>query len=184
MLKINLLPGEILRKRERRDFIIFVSICGAVAVLVCSLYFFPFNPEITRVKKRLELVQSQAQEYQPILGQIKKITQNNDQLQLCLDSLRSVVIRQSCWPRILYEISKALPENIWLKEIKKDGDTSFIKIKGSSLTQTMGAAKFIENLNHSSSFEEVNFTNFSRREIMGKTVMEFDLKCELSDPAP
>ena len=184
MLKINLLPGEILRKRERRDFIIFVGICGLVAVLICSLYFLSFTPEVTRIKKKLALVQSQVREYQPILGQIKKINQENDQLQLCLDSLRSVVIRQSCWPWILYEISKALPENVWLKEIKKDRNTSFIKIKGSSLTQTMGVAKFIENLNHSSSFEEVNFTNFSRREIMGKMIMEFALKCELSESIP
>ena len=184
MLQINLLPREILKKREKRDFIIFVGICGIVAVLISSLYFLSLIPEVTRIKRELKLVQSQVREYQPILGQIKKINQENNQLQLRLNSLRSVVIKQSYWPRILYEISKSLPENVWLREIKKDRNTSFIEIKGSSLTQTLGVAKFIGNLNYSSLFEEVNFINSSKREIMGKRIMEFDLKCKLSELTP
>ncbi|MCD6317460.1 PilN domain-containing protein [Candidatus Aerophobetes bacterium] len=182
MLQINLLPREILKKREKRDFIIFVGICGIVSVLICSLYFLSLIPEVTRVKRKLKLVQSQIKEYQPVLEQIKKINQKNDQLQLCLNSLRTVAIKQFSWPRILYEISKALPENVWLREIKKDRNTPFIEVKGSSLTQTLGVAKFIGNLNHSSLFEEVNFTNSSKREIMGKIIMDFDLKCKLSEP--
>jgi len=180
MLQINLLPREILRKREKRDFIIFVGICGIVPVLICFFYFFSLAPENIRVKKKLELVQSQVRKYQPILKQISEMNQKSDQALLCLNSLKSIVNRQSYQPLILYEISKALPKGVWLKEIKKDKDTSLVEIKGTSLTQTLGVAKFIENLNHSSLFEEASFTNFSKQGIVGREVMEFNLKCRLS----
>jgi len=180
MIKVNLLPSKIVERRKRRDFIVFVGICAIFSLVICYLFYLSLNQTIYPLKDRLSELEGEITKYQPTLKEIQRIQEENNRLHARFEAFRSVVVRQSFWPKLLYGIYQALPDTIWLDEIKADAGQNFIEIKGRSLNKTVGVAEFIKNMENSEFFSEVRFSKFSRQEVSGKEVMFFELKCFLS----
>jgi len=181
MIKINLLPTEIVEQRKKRDFIIFVGICVVVALGICYLFYLSLDQSIYPLEQRLKELKKQVAQYQPVLQEIEEIKKENKRIRARFNAFREVVARQSFWPRLLYEIYRSLPDTIWLSEIKSNIEGGFIEIKGNSLNQTIGVAQFITNMKKSGLFSEIDFTKFSQQIIADRQVMLFQLKCFLSD---
>lgn len=181
MIEINLLPAEILEQRKKRDFVIFVGICGVVALGICYLFYLSLSQSIYPLEQRLEELNEQITQYQPVLQEIEKIKRENEKIQARFNAFKQVVIRQSFWPLLLYEIYRSLPDTIWLSEIKSNIKEGYIEIKGNSLNQTIGVAQFITEMEKSELFSEIDFIKFSQQVIADKQVMLFQLKCFLSD---
>lgn len=179
MIKINLLPPRILNQRRKRDFIIFVGICGAVAVFICYVLYLSLNQSIYPLEERLQRIENEINQYQPILKQIENLKEENNQIKARFHAFEQVVVKQSFWPRMLYQIYDSLPESTWLTEVKSDVKNNLVEIKGKSLDQTIGVSKFISNLKESELFTRIDFTKFSREKIMGEKVMRFEIKCFL-----
>jgi len=181
MIEINLLPLKILNKRRKRDFIIFVGICGVVAIVICYILYLSLYQSIYPLKERLGEIKKEIARYQPLLRQIEDVKKENSEIEAYFNAFREVVAKQSFWPRMLYEVYKALPESIWLEEIKSNLKEGFIEIQGKSLSQTIGVAEFMNNMRNSGFFSKIDFTKFSQQEVAGKQVMIFKIKCFLSE---
>lgn len=180
MIKINLLPSKILEKRRRRDFVIFVGICGIVALAICYLFYLSLNQAIKPLEKKVADIRIEVRKYEPVLKQIEQIKQENTQLQSRFYAFKGVVERQSFLPKLLYNIYLALPRTIWLEEIKSNSKDDFVEIAGKSLDKTVGVARFIKNMENSNLFSEIKFVKFSLQEVAGREVMFFQLRCFLS----
>ena len=181
MIEINLLPVELIVKRKKRDFVIFVGICGVVAALICYILYLSLYQTIQPLEKRLLDLKAEIAKSQPVLKEIQKAKKENSELKNYLLSLRKVVIRQSFYPRVMYDIYLCLPDTVWLRQIKKGNTDNFLEIEGASLNQTVGIAEFMRNLMKKSNlFSKINFTKFSTQKIFGRQVMLFQLRCILS----
>lgn len=180
MIKINLLPLGIINQRRRRDFIIFVSICAVVALGICYFFYFSLNQTVRPLEKELIEIKGKIAQRQPVLKEISKIEKENNELEIYFNTLKGIVVKQSFWPELLYNIYLSLPDTIWLEEIKSDTKGDFVEIRGISLQETIDVAEFIKNMESSKFFSEVKFTKFSQQEMFSKQVMFFQLKCFLS----
>lgn len=181
MIKINLLPSNIVEKKKKRDFFVFAGVCAGLAFLLCYLFYLSLSQTIYPLENKLTRLKGRIAKYQPVLKEIQNIEEENNKLQVRLDTFREIVVRQSFWPKLLYGIYRSLPDVVWLEEIKGDAEKNFIEVKGGSLNKTIGVAEFIKNMESSKFFSEIKFAKFSRQEVSGKQIMFFQLKCFLSE---
>ncbi len=186
MIRVNLLPREMIEKKKVGAFVIFVSISILFSILICVLLFLPLRDELQAAKRRLELEQLTPRKYQPILQKLEELKREESELQARLTSIENLIISRSPCSLVLYEISKALPEKIWLTELTKETQEKeqTVMIQGSSLNKTIDIGKFMENLTKSPLFTEVALLVMTKRTIDKREVMDFTINCKLREPHP
>jgi len=75
---------------------------------------------------------------------------------------------------VLYEISRSLPDSIWLTRLAKNIEgKDQLTIEGSTLNQTTDIGKFMDNLNKSSLFQEMTISVVSKGNIEKTEIMAF-----------
>ncbi len=181
MIKVNLLPPEMVRRKRIGSFAIFVSICGLLGILISIFLFLPITKEVELTQSKLTSVKKEVSRYQSVLGELKKLENERTELRSRLEAISSLAVNHSYWPEVLYVISKSLPPNIWLTRLNKatqEGEDLLI-IEGSSLTQAVDIAKFMKNLSNCSLFKEVRFLTLSKRIMEGREIADFKISCKL-----
>jgi len=181
MIKINLLPERMLRRRRVLPFITFVIILSLLGILICVFLFSPITKEVKLVTTQLASVQKEVQQNQLALSKLRMWEKEKINLQSHLEAIESLTINQPQWPELLYTISKSLPKTVWLSMIRKDvqGGEDAIVIEGNGLNQAVDIAIFMKNLSNSPILESVRFSDISRKRINGKEVTEFKINCKL-----
>ncbi len=184
MIRINLLPRELIEKKKVSAFVIFVSISILFSILIWVLLFLPLRDELQAAKRRLELEQLTLRKYQPILQKLEKLKREESELQARLNAIENLIVSRSPCSQVLYEISRALPEKTWLTELTEEtqGKEQILTIQGSSLSKTIDIGKFMENLTKSSFFVEVVLLTMTKRTIDKREVMDFTINCKLKGP--
>jgi len=183
MIKVNLLPKSILEKRKKGAFVIFISLCAGLAILICVFLLLALKVQLAPVARELDSVKKEAEEYQSKFRNLKsdELKEKEAQLKSYLEALLDLTNYQPRWSLILYEISKGLPGGVWLTEITKSMTDEILTIQGNSLNRTRGVIEFMENLNKASLFKEVSFTNMSKKMVGEVEVTEFKLICKLDE---
>jgi Tfp pilus assembly protein PilN len=186
LIRINLLPRELIEKKKVSAFVIFVSISILFSILIWILLFLPLRDELQAAKRRLELEQLTLRKYQPILQKLEKLKREESELQARLNAIENLIVSRSPCSQVLYEISRALPEKTWLTELTEEtqGKEQILTIQGSSLSKTIDIGKFMENLTKSSFFVEVVLLTMTKRTIDKREVMDFTINCKLKGPRP
>ena len=186
MIRINLLPSELIEKKKVGAFVIFVSISILFTIVICVLLFLPQRDKMQAVKRRLEFEQLTLRKYQPILQKLEELKREESQLQARLTSIENLIASRPLGSQVLYEISRALPEKMWLNELTKEpqGKQQILTIQGSSLSKTIDIGKFMENLTESPLFAEIALLGMSKRTIDKREVMDFTINCKLRGPRP
>ena len=186
MIRINLLPRKLIEKKKIGAFVVFVSISILFSVLICVLLLLPLRDELQAAKRRLELEQLTLRKYRPILQELEKLKREESELQARLTSIENLIVSRSPWSQVLYEISRALPEKIWLTELTKEtqGKEQILAIEGSSLSKTIDIGKFMENLIKSPLFIEVALLGMTKRTMDKREAMDFAISCKLRGPVP
>ncbi len=186
MIKVNLLPKFILERRKRGAFAIFISLCAGLAILICVFLLLPLRAELAPVARELHSVKKLSEEYQSKFRNLKRdeLKEKEAQLKSYLEALLDLTNYQPSWSLILYEVSKGLPEGVWLTEITKPIADEILTIQGNSLDRTRGVIEFMENLNKASLFKDVSFSNMSKKMVGEVEVTEFKLICKLQEAHP
>jgi type IV pilus assembly protein PilN len=186
LIRINLLPRELIEKKKIGAFVVFVSISSLFSVLICVLLFLPLRDELQAAKRRLELERLTLRKYRPILQELEELKREESELQARLSSVENLIVSRSPWSQVLYEISRALPEKIWLTELTKEtqGKEQILAIEGSSLSKTIDIGKFMENLTKSPLFTEVALLGMTKRAMDKREVMDFAISCKLRGSVP
>jgi type IV pilus assembly protein PilN len=186
LIRINLLPRELIEKKKIGAFVVFVSISSLFSVLICVLLFLPLRDELQAAKRRLELERLTLRKYRPILQELEELKREESELQVRLTSVENLIVSRSPWSQVLYEISRALPEKIWLTELTKEtqGKEQILAIEGSSLSKTIDIGKFMENLTKSPLFTEVALLGMTKRAMDKREVMDFAISCKLRGFVP
>ncbi|MBF0316776.1 MAG: PilN domain-containing protein [Nitrospirae bacterium] len=157
MIRINLLPSDKRpRKRKKAAKEIPTIIIGLIASLLISLIaagtgIYLLNNKITMLTKdkvqktaKLETLKQQIKEVEAMKKKIGKVEANKK----AIEELRA---NQSIPVRVIDEISKALPENVWIKLLTLNG--SNLSLEGVAMTND-DVVTFVNNFKHSKSFKD------------------------------
>lgn len=187
MIRINLLAVE--RKPEPKVSRLAaqkVAILGtgifALAALLVGWRVFALRSEAVRLDAELREAQAEQQRLRSILQQVEEFEKRKQQLQQRVALIEELRAGQSGPVRMLDEISRAMPDRLWLTELQQDA--SGVRIDGRTTSLT-ALSDFIGNLEQSGYFArpvEILDSKVDNTQ-GGADVVAFSVKAQFQLPA-
>lgn len=157
MIRINLLPAD--RERPRKKPAITFDI-GQQATLLCSLilvatalgigwWWWSLQREGERLTDEIAAAQRETARLKTILTQVETFERQKQQLQQRVGLIEQLRTGQAAPVRLLDELSRAVPEMLWLTDLKQEA--SEVTVQGRCTTLT-ALSDFVANLERSSYF--------------------------------
>jgi type IV pilus assembly protein PilN len=157
MIRINLLAVD--RERTKRSGLIpaaqRVTIAASLILIGTFLFvgwwFWSLHQTSIRVDEDLAKGEHEMQQLRSVLAQVQKFESSKAQLQQRVTLIEQLRRGQGGPVHILDEISKAVPERLWLTELTEKGDDIVLAGMTTSLT---GLSDFVSNLESSAWFKK------------------------------
>ena len=157
MIRINLLAVE--RARARKRILIPAAIrvtAGATIILLGTAaligwWFWSLRQESIRVDQDLVRAESETRQIRSVLEQVRKFESQRALLQQRVTLIEQLRKGQYAPVHLLDEISKSLPDRLWLSELKQTGGDFAISGVTDSLT---AVSDFVANLESTKWFKK------------------------------
>ncbi len=183
MIRINLLPFRIARKKEnirRQISILFLLIFFVIALMVW--YTQRLDKQIQTVQRKTEQVNQQIalfKEKADRVAQIKKDLKILDEKLKIVESLKAEKETQFVLFRSMTDL--IVPERMWLESFKTD--QSNLNISGISFDNPT-IAEFMERLEKSGLFSKVDLKTAKMKTFKGDVMLKsFELVCKIEKKA-
>ncbi len=194
MIKVNLLSPEkkdiatgiaateSFADETREQQVSVPAIIGALVLtvfIIGGMYFLQTN-KLSDVKKFLEVRKARLTELEDVLQTLKVLENTKKVLKNKVDIIQSLNARKQVAVKMMDQLSRALPEMVWLSNMKFNNNT--LSLKGSALSNNL-VADFINNLKSTNYFKNIKFKDSIRKKKSGVDVFDFRLDCTFSDPS-
>jgi len=189
MIRINLLkPGkkEVSEApaapepelREKKTQLPYMLIWLLVIVLIGALFLIQ-KREIDNEKAMLEDAKAQKQSLQYVLAKLEDLENQKQILTRKINLITRLKSRQGVGVIIMDELSRNLPDWVWLTEVNFKNFN--IRIEGKSLSNNL-IADYISNLEESQYFTNVGLISSTLRETRNNKYLEFSLNTQFVFP--
>jgi type IV pilus assembly protein PilN len=148
MIKINLLPREERRRRAPvNTTIILAIVAAAIGFLAMGYGWFWLNGEVNRLQADIQRTQAELRRYEELAKQVDKFQAEKKRLEEKLKIIQALMVAQGGPVRVLDEVSKALPNEVWLTAFTRTGKK--LDISGIAYSN-FNVATFMTNLGNAS----------------------------------
>lgn len=183
MIRINLLKPEkkeIKRtpeapspeyKKEKKSQPLFGLIFLLLIVVVVAGYLWQ-RKTLNEEQDLLEKAQAEKRELQGVLVKLDQLEQQKTVLERKMNLINQLKSRQGIAVTILDELSKQIPDWVWLTEVSYSGQ--MVRLKGKAFSNNL-IADYIYNLEESPYFSGVNLVSSTQRRIKNDEYLEFSL---------
>jgi type IV pilus assembly protein PilN len=187
MIRINLLAVE----RERKKTRVVISAAqratiGATLILLATVlgvgwWFWSLRQQSITLDDDIARAELQSQQLRSVLAQVQKFEARKAQLQQRVSLIEQLRNGQSAPVHVLDEISKSLPDRLWLTDMTQTGNDFAI----SGMTTSMTAVSdFIANLEATRWFKRPVEIVDSQVQTDAKAgdLVKFSIKAQFQDP--
>jgi Tfp pilus assembly protein PilN len=190
MIRINLLkPGQkdlkespsaapMVEFKEKRSGALFGVIPLLTILAIVALFFFQ-RSEMNKEQDLLTKAQEEKRSLQYVVAKLDELKQQRELLQRKIDLIVRLQAEQPSAVIILDELSRQLPEWVWLTEASFDG--AQVNLKGRAVENTI-LADYIRNLEESPYFADVNLIQTIKRTVRNDEFYEFSLSSSFLPP--
>jgi type IV pilus assembly protein PilN len=183
VIRINLLPRE---ERVRRRTIAapkmvrmpalgaFVPL--AVLGLVGAAVVVTHTRQVARIRgfeQEIAALQKEAESYKPQLEKIRQITQQRQEVSNRLDIISALDRERYFRVRLMDEVARSMPDNMWLSKVAEQGDHRFA-VEGVTFSNFI-VARFMQDLEATPHWEALELGVIERGKIDGYNVMQFSM---------
>jgi len=160
MIRINLLPYRAQRRQAQilQHIATLVSVVLVTAALIFSADVFKTS-ELTSLQDELSSLKTQNQSLQKKIGKIKDLENLRADVERKLELVDELQNGRFHSLITLNELSKVIPENVWLKSVKHVGDTLQISGLGES---NKAIANFMRSLDEATIFSNISLKTITR----------------------
>ena len=159
MIRINLLTVERERAKRRpggglqatqQKITLACSVILVLAALGVGWWYWSLRKQADQIEANIVTAQRETERLRGLIAQVEQFEARRAQLQQRVALIEELRKGQAGPVRLLDEISRSLPDMLWLTEIKQQGDA--LTISGRCTAQT-ALSDFITNLNASGYFK-------------------------------
>jgi len=182
MIRINLLKPESKEFREgpaapgpeirAKKAFPLTSIFILLLIAVLAAAFFLQKGMISRERDRLQTAQAEKKKLEYVIAKLAELENQKAVFERKISLINQLRAQKDSAVVILDELSKNLPDWVWLTEVSFQGQ--LIQIKGNSLSNNL-IADFIYNLENSAHFATVNLISSTQRTGRSAQFLEFSL---------
>jgi type IV pilus assembly protein PilN len=186
MIRINLLAVE--RERGKRGTLIApahrITIAASLIILATTLvigwWFWSLRQSSIEVDDNIAKGEAETQQLRSVLAQVQKFEARKAQLQQRVTLIEQLRRGQTGPVHVLDEISKALPDRMWLTELSQKEDE--FKIDGMT-TSLQELSTLVANLEASRYFTKpVDIVDSQVQAEKGAEIFKFTVKARFKDP--
>lgn len=167
MIRINLLAeAKPVRKkrgvsalgRAGRLNTILIGVAMGIAILAILIHWWILTAAIKAQEEKIRVAQVEVTRLESVLKEVKDFEAKKSKLQKKVDLINQLKLNQKGPVRLMDEVSKALPDLVWLEKLDYNGNS--INMTGKAFNPP-AVANFLENLKRVPSFQEpkVSFTS-------------------------
>src|SRR5712671_6865016 len=160
MIRINLLAAE--RERGKKKAALFgttgqkltigCSIILVLAVVFIGWRYWSLGRQSSQLDAEITAAQQETSRLRSVIEQVQQFEQRKAQLQQRVVLIEQLRKGQTGPVHMLDQISRALPQLLWLTEVKQAGTGTDVIIDGKCTTLT-GLSEFVSNLEASGYFK-------------------------------
>lgn len=164
MIRINLIPFRLARKRENIRRQISVYCLSVIFLLTLMGYFFlSLNGEIRTLRALQELKHQEADSYAETLKKIEELKKKINEIQPKLEVIRDLEKQKMGPVKLLDEINLAVPrDRLWLTSLKESSGT--LNLTGTARDKDT-VAMFMKNLEKAKQITFVNLKSTRLRKL-------------------
>jgi type IV pilus assembly protein PilN len=180
MIKINLLVEARAEKVARAPLLALGAakinnyiIIGLVVIGLAfvGIRYWKLTSKLNDIKAEIATNQREYDRLKPIIAEVEAFKKKNAELKHKIDVIEKLKQNQFGPVRVMDEVSKALPDLVWLTNMGMNGNV--ITLQGQALNEN-AVANFIANLAASPFFAEPSLRIMSQSD---RGVFSFDLSC-------
>jgi type IV pilus assembly protein PilN len=182
MIKINLLPRD---GRPRGPVnvnmtILFVSL-GVLAVLAGMGYgWYWLNDQVVRLEVNIKQAEADLKRYEELAKQVDRFQGEKKRLEEKIKVIGSLMLAQTGPVRLLDEVSKALPNEVWLTSFSRTGKK--LDVQGIAFSN-FSLANFMTNLGGASGLiSSVDLVESVKATVEQVPVERFSITAEIKEP--
>jgi type IV pilus assembly protein PilN len=188
MIRINLLAAERPAQKKRAaagppgaiQAYLFLAVFAGGAVVVCAAAWWFKSSQIAQLDTQIAEAEKRQRELQAIKAQVEKFQQAKATLEAKVNLIERLKSEQKGPVHMLDEVSKALPDFVWLTAMTQTGNQVRFGGQSNSLT---AVADFINNLQRSGWFPQVDLASSSEANNIVTFALTATFK-NLETPAP
>jgi type IV pilus assembly protein PilN len=145
-----------------------------VGLLAAATWFLIVRNQLERKKQDVAAAQREVDELQQVIKEVEDFKHKKAELERKIEVINGLKANQRGPVRIMDEISKALPELLWLTSL--DVTATRINLRGSAFNMS-AIASFMDNLDRVEQFQEPILTDSTQRSARsaGKQIYDFKL---------
>jgi type IV pilus assembly protein PilN len=192
MIRINLLAGERDRAKKKavtlgttgQKLAIGCSLILVLAALFIGWRYWTVTRDSAELDKEIAAAQQETTRLHSIIQQVQQFEQRKAQLQQRVVLIEQLRKGQTGPVHMLDQISRALPQMLWLTELKQTPAGADVVIDGKCTTLT-GLSEFVSNLEASGYFKRSIEIVDTKSEVAGTPpaeVIKFTIKATFQQP--
>lgn len=182
MIRINLLGGERAAAKKKaaaapgamQAYLIIGLFAGGAAAAAAFGYLY-YSGQIKDLDTQIKAAEKRASELKAIKTKVEELEKKRSTFQKKVDLIETLKLEQKGPVHMLDEISKALPDFVWLTSLDQTGDR--LKFQGES-NSLSAIADFITALQGNGWFPSVELGPTSET----NNIVKFDLNAQFKDP--
>ncbi len=182
MIRINLLKPESKEFKEgpaapgpefapKKPFPL-TSVFVLALIVVLAAAFFLQKRMISQEQDRLQAAQAEKKKLEYVIAKLDELEKQKAVFERKIGLIRQLRALQDSAVTIMDELSKTLPDWVWLTEVSFQGQT--IQIKGNALSNNL-IADYIYNLENSPHLTTVNLISSTQRSVRNAQFLEFSM---------
>jgi type IV pilus assembly protein PilN len=174
MIRINLLLVREVRQRlELRRQLQVACACLIVAVGVAGWLFYEQGQTRAARVRELEQLRAELKSLEKIVKEVEQFEKQARLLEKKIEVIGGLQASKRIPAPLLDEISRRLPEQVWLEVIQENGPA--LKISGKSLNGNPGVADFMKNIEQSPFFGTAGLVESKSEALQNRPVMSFTI---------
>ena len=171
MIRINLLPAREARRRVALRHQFQVAIVAVLAAVGGGVWVYTVQNSILATRQQeLTGLEEEVKRLEEISKEVQKLETQKTQLDKKVGAIEDIRLKQRRPARMLDDLSRSLPDQMWLISVKDAGGS--LQISGKSF-DNVSIAAFMENLERSQSFGGVELIESKSELLQGKQVVAF-----------
>lgn len=181
MIRINLLPVRAAQKKERlrsQLTILALTVFGAFAV--CVLVWMSLSGKVNDVQAEIAAKNAEIARLKKTIGEVDQFKKLQKDLRGKLDILATLKSNRSGPVRLLDELSKLIPEKVWVSSFSESAGA--ISISGAGLTEE-SVANFMRKLEESPYYMDVELDVLEQKQVDGRDTQSFKIRCAVEKQA-
>jgi Tfp pilus assembly protein PilN len=175
MIKINLLPGKAKKDLLKIDLYLFFSVVIINIIIFGGIYYINAK-DISDYKIKIENTKKEIASLQTIYKEYLAMEQEKKEIQRRIKAIDGIKEGRALSPRILYDLTSTIKDNVWLKSFKKTDDK--FELDGRSL-ENESISVLVESLSKIPYIKNIELKNVQDAVEEGITVKQFIISGDL-----